>query len=157
MMSAWHATIRTGDPQADLHEVQRCEHHAAGQGMALNVHPLPEGGFHVSAYPRQQMPQACQCCGRNAPTKNVSFMWNVGVIVMRFHKTLAGHLCKRCISKTFWEYSLITFFFGWWGIISFFVSLIALPMNMVAYFGAMDLKDEWAGAGEQTGPMSAIS
>lgn len=111
------------------------------------MQPLPQGGYHVSAYPRANLAQGCQCCGRSAPTKKVSFMWNVGVLVMRFHKTLAGNLCKRCISKTFWEYMLITTFFGWWGIISFFVNLVAIPMNLVAFFGSMDLADEWPQGG----------
>jgi hypothetical protein len=70
-------------------------------------------------------------------------MWNVGVLVMRFHKTLNGNLCKRCVSSKFWEYMAITSIFGWWGVISFFVNLVAIPMNLISYFGAWGLPDEW--------------
>ncbi len=109
---------------------------------------MPSGGYQVAAYVPGQGPTAlvapgCQCCGRSAPTKNVSFMWNIGAIILRFHKTLSGNFCKRCISKTFWEYMLITTFLGWWGLISFFVNLVAIPMNLIAYFGAMGLPEEW--------------
>jgi hypothetical protein len=35
--------------------------------------------------------------------------------------------------------SLISFFFGWWGVISFFWTLITLPMNVITYIGALSL------------------
>lgn len=84
---------------------------------------------------------ACDACGRDAPTKYVTFMQNVGLIVIRFPKTVKGMLCKPCIRKYFWETTLITFFFGWWGVISFFYSLVSIPQNIIQFIGARDLPD----------------
>ena len=43
----------------------------------------------------------CQACGVEAPTKYVEFHQNVGALVMRFHKSYKGHMCKSCIHKYF--------------------------------------------------------
>jgi hypothetical protein len=84
----------------------------------------------------------CQVCGRHAPVKQVTFMQNVGVIVIRFPRKVQGLLCKRCINSYFWRMTTITLFFGWWGIISFFYSLVSIPTNIVNFLGASSLPDE---------------
>ena len=81
----------------------------------------------------------CQVCGHDRPLKQVTFMQNIGVLVVRFPKTLRGLLCRDCISSTFWRYTLITLFLGWWGILSFFYTLVALPTNIVNYLGSRSL------------------
>ncbi len=35
----------------------------------------------------------------------------------------------------------ITFFFGWWGILSFFYSLYSIPQNILVYLGSRSLPD----------------
>jgi hypothetical protein len=60
-------------------------------------------------------------------------MQNIGVIVLRFSKTVSGQLCRTCVDEHFWSMTLITLFFGWWGVISFFYTVIALPMNVISY------------------------
>jgi hypothetical protein len=95
----------------------------------------------------------CQSCGStSAPTKNVSFSQNVGVLVMRFSRTISGNLCRSCIDSNFWKMTLITFFFGWWGIISFFTTLFILPSNVFNYFGALSLPRGGGGPPGQIGP-----
>lgn len=84
---------------------------------------------------------ACQACGREAPLKQVTFMQNIGLVFMRLPKTIRGFLCKHCIDKYFWEMSGITFLFGWWGVISFIYTLIALPSNLFNYLGALSLPE----------------
>jgi len=69
-------------------------------------------------------------------------MQNVGVIVMRFPKTVRGMLCKRCISSCFWRMTTITFFFGWWSVLSFFHSLVAIPANIGTFLASRSLPDE---------------
>jgi hypothetical protein len=81
----------------------------------------------------------CQLCGEERALKQVTLMQNIGLVVLRFPKTLSGLLCKQCIHSNFWRYTLITFFFGWWGVISFFYTLIALPTNVVNYIGSRRL------------------
>lgn len=75
----------------------------------------------------------CQMCGRAGPTKSVAFSQNIGVLVMRFHRTVGGYLCKFCIDKAFFRMTGITLLFGWWGVISLVVSLISIPMNVVSW------------------------
>jgi hypothetical protein len=59
------------------------------------------------------------------------------VILFRFHKKVEGHLCPRCAQKTFQEMTWITFFAGWWGIVSFFVTPVYLVLNLANYLGGV--------------------
>jgi hypothetical protein len=172
-MSFWRQTIRTGNYEADQHMVETARAHAASQGLALRVMPMQGGGFEVEAVhpsspnapppgpvpavamqvaapavvPRVAAPalspDQCQTCGRRAPTKQVTFMQNVGCLIIRFPKTLRGRLCRTCISTYFWRYTLITFFFGWWGVISFFYSLVSIPQNIATFLSARSLPREF--------------
>lgn len=81
----------------------------------------------------------CQICGANAPTRSVSFSQNVGAVVLRFSRTVSGNLCRACIDSTLWRMTLITLFFGWWGILSLFTTLFILPSNIGQYLGALSL------------------
>ncbi len=74
--------------------------------------------------------------------RHVKFSQNIGLIILRFPKTIEGMLCKACISHWFWKMTLISFFFGWWGVISFFYSLVSIPVNLVNYLGALSLPEE---------------
>lgn len=98
-------------------------------GFAAVQRPAPEIVMHPSA--QYAGMGTCQACGREGPTKSVTFMQNVGVIVIRFPRTISGHLCKFCVDKFFFKMTLVTLFLGWWGVISFFYTLVALPMNVV--------------------------
>jgi hypothetical protein len=75
----------------------------------------------------------CQACGISACTRYVELYQNIGLLVVRFRKSIKGYLCRSCIDAYFWEFTLITLGFGWWGIISFFTCLFAIPANLVAF------------------------
>jgi hypothetical protein len=81
----------------------------------------------------------CQNCGQRAPTRYVVFYQNIGLLILRLGKVMQGRLCKACIHKTFWEYTLITFFAGWWGLISFFLTPFFLINNVVRYLGCLGM------------------
>ncbi len=81
----------------------------------------------------------CQECGEERPVKHVTLQQNIGLFVMRFPKTLSGILCRDCIGRNFWSYTLITLFLGWWGVISFFYTLFVLPTNVITYIGSRKL------------------
>lgn len=164
-MSYWHQIIQTGNPAHDQQLLAAAHQHAAGQGLVLRVTPLAQGGVQVEAVPPgaqagpygmampnpappQQRPMArggCQACGRHAPTKMVSFSQNIGLLILRIPKTIRGELCGRCIRKYFWEYTLISSFLGWWGVISFFYTAVTIPMNIVTFIGAHGVPDEFPG------------
>lgn len=78
-------------------------------------------------------PFVCASCGMDAHTRNVSFNRHVGAVILMFHRSVKGHFCRPCISKIFWSWTPLTFFLGWWGMISFFVTPIVLINNLVTY------------------------
>ena len=75
----------------------------------------------------------CQSCGAEAETRHVSFHQNIGVLVLRLHSSVQGHLCQACIEREFWGKTMTTLFLGWWGIISFFVTPFVLLFNIMGY------------------------
>ena len=75
----------------------------------------------------------CEACGVEAPTKHVEYHQNIGALIMRFHQTVEGDLCKSCVHKYFWKITVINLFLGWWGVISFFVTPVFILLNLVRY------------------------
>ncbi|MCA9122129.1 MAG: hypothetical protein H6822_31795 [Planctomycetaceae bacterium] len=75
----------------------------------------------------------CQNCGVEAPTKYVAFYQNIGALVMRFSRSMEGHLCKSCIHRTFWSYTGITLLVGWLGMISIVLAPFFVLNNVVRY------------------------
>ncbi len=82
----------------------------------------------------------CQSCGREAQTKYGEYYQNIGILIMRFSKNVKGHLCKDCSSKYFWSFTGTTLFLGWWGVISFIVTLFIIPNNIIYYLGTLGLE-----------------
>src|SRR5690348_3363071 len=83
----------------------------------------------------------CQTCGLQGPTMPVKFFQNIGALVIRFHKSVRGNLCKGCINKYFRQFTVTTLFLGWWGIISFIVTPIFLCINLYYFFTTRSLPD----------------
>jgi hypothetical protein len=48
-------------------------------------------------------------------------------------KSVGGQLCKSCVHKYFWEYTLFTLCFGWWGVISFLLTPFIVLHNVIRY------------------------
>lgn len=81
----------------------------------------------------------CQACGVEAPTKYVAFYQNIGALVMRFHKSMEGELCKGCIHKYFWEFTGITMLVGWFGTISLIITPFFLLNNFFRYLTCLTM------------------
>src|SRR5262249_8594880 len=141
---SWQEMIRTGDWQSDQRALDSLRARAEWQGRELRVQQLQQGGYHCLAVPRTAALAAscCRTCGRRAPPTTARFARNIGALVIRFPKVVHGDLCKRCVSKYYWEYTLVTAVLGWWGVISFWVTLYILPANTVQYLRTIGLKDE---------------
>lgn len=88
----------------------------------------------------------CQCCGVEAPTKYVSFHQNIGVLVMRFSKSISGNLCKSCIHNNFWSMTGTTAVLGWWGLISLIVTPFFLLNNIGRYAFCLSMQPVPPGA-----------
>jgi hypothetical protein len=44
-----------------------------------------------------------------------------------------GNLCKSCIHQYFWQFTTVSLFLGWWGIISFLATPVFILNNLVRY------------------------
>jgi hypothetical protein len=97
----------------------------------------------------------CRLCGAEAPTRYVVFYQNIGMVFLRVHRTVEGHLCKPCIHRSFWEFTAITLFLGWWGVISLVMTPFLLLNNVARYVGCLGLKrgsDPWHVPGVRVRP-----
>lgn len=81
----------------------------------------------------------CQACGKEAPCAYAEFHYNIGMLVMRRHMQINGIMCKRCIHKNFWKFTLKDITLGWWGYISLLMTPIFLVMNIVRYIAVLSL------------------
>ena len=79
------------------------------------------------------VPTHCDRCRRTATVDHVTLEQNIGALVLRFPKRYRGYLCRECSAHVFWRFTLVTLFFGWWGVISFFVTFGVLYRNLVTY------------------------
>lgn len=84
---------------------------------------------------------SCESCGTEGPTQYVTFRQNIGLLVMRLTSKIEGELCRPCMVRCFRSYSLTTFFVGWWGVISFFMTPLILFGNLREYFSARKLAE----------------
>lgn len=75
----------------------------------------------------------CDTCGAHAPTKYIELYQNIGMLVLRTSKNVKGDLCKRCINRYFWEFTLVTAIVGWWGMISMVVTPLFLANNIFRF------------------------
>ncbi len=96
----------------------------------------------------------CQICGAMGATADLEFQQNIGMVVARKTATAKGKMCKRCAWAYFKSYTLTTFFLGWWGTISLFVTPVFLFTNVVNMFKARGLADP---IGAPTQPIEAGS
>jgi len=82
----------------------------------------------------------CEACHRVGPLRQSHFMQNIGVVVLRFPRTVSGQLCKLCIDKFFFRFTAVTMLLGWWGVISFFYSCVAVPANLLNWMGSWGMR-----------------
>lgn len=82
----------------------------------------------------------CMACGRNLPTRSVIFNQIIGVIYYWKRSTIEGRLCGYCIERYYWELSLKTIVFGWWGFVSFIFTPIFLILNTLIYWKSRDIR-----------------
>jgi hypothetical protein len=79
------------------------------------------------------VPTHCDLCKRSAQVDYVTLEQNIGLLVFRIPKRLRGYLCRTCSAHVFWRMTLVTFFLGWWGVISFFVTFVVLYRNVATF------------------------
>jgi hypothetical protein len=81
----------------------------------------------------------CQVCGIEAPARYVEFHQNIGALVMRFHRSLKGKVCKSCLHRKYWAMTGTTLGIGWLGMISIVVAPIFIIANTVYYLKSLGM------------------
>ena len=91
---------------------------------------------------RPEAPAAvvCQRCGVEAPIAYREFLQNIGMVSMRRSTTYSGVLCRRCSDRICLKASAITFFLGWWGMTSAWVTPAYLLHNLMQYVAGLRVK-----------------
>lgn len=80
----------------------------------------------------------CQVCGSVRQTSPVTFHRNIGMLVARQTRSIQGNMCKTCVGKKFWDFTVKNIVFGPWGVISLIVTPIYLVTNTVSYISALN-------------------
>jgi hypothetical protein len=89
----------------------------------------------VQGYPPQQQAASyagCQVCGAS-PALPVLLREHHGMVVMQRFVTYRGQFCRDCGVAQFRHAQSRTLLFGWWGLISFFMTIAALCHNGAVY------------------------
>lgn len=64
----------------------------------------------------------CQTCGREAPLAQLTFRYNIGMLIARRSASIQGWMCRRCAQRHFARYTGIDLVAGWWGVLSMLVT-----------------------------------
>ena len=75
----------------------------------------------------------CQSCGLSCDTKYVEFYENLGLVILRYHRSATGNFCKSCIDYYFWTFTGRTMLLGWWGVISLILTPFILLNNLLRF------------------------
>ncbi len=86
--------------------------------------------------------RGCQLCGSLAPTKNVRFYQNIGMLIAFQYSSIGGIFCKKCINEEFKKKTLTTLLLGWWGVISFFVAPLFIFYNVIRFIPTIGMSKE---------------
>ena len=100
----------------------------------------PSYSQQVQNPPHAQTKEYCQSCGLPVETKYIEFYENVGMIIMRQHRSVKGNFCKSCIDYYFWNLTGKTMLLGWWGTISLIVTPFILLNNFFRFVFTMGMK-----------------
>lgn len=84
---------------------------------------------------------ACDRCNRRVPTTAEYFYKNVGFLFWRYTNEIGGIRCRRCLDKDFWESSILSGLFGWYGIISLPLNPFLLWINFFRYMRSIGMKE----------------
>jgi hypothetical protein len=71
----------------------------------------------------------CAACGSRGPVVGVHYWKNTGMLIMRQTAELNADLCRSCGVREGLKMTLHTAVLGWWGTLSFFLTLFILPTN----------------------------
>lgn len=100
--------------------------------------------------------QFCQSCGSIGPTKKLTFIRMIGLLVFAHFRRVSGELCAACAVKYFWEFTGMTILLGWISVFIVGVPFILLA-NWINYLKSGDIRKNAAGLTEIAGGWKAFT
>lgn len=85
-----------------------------------------------AAYPQQQVSGGCQLCGA-VPAIQVKLHGHIGMIILQRFLTYRGRFCRDCGVSQFRRVQKQLLLLGWWGFISFFVTIVNIGQNLFTF------------------------
>ncbi len=73
---------------------------------------------------------SCEFCARPGATVHATFSRNIGMLIMRQTETVSGRHCARCLVQNFGRMQGLNMLLGWWGTISFVMTLFFSGSNV---------------------------
>ena len=90
-------------------------------------------GIHAAA-----VGMCCELCGCT-PVSNerIKFSRNVGMLFERREYNINAHLCRGCLHGQFGKFMFLNATLGWWGVISFWMTIGFFFENIAHYITAL--------------------
>ena len=79
----------------------------------------------------------CDACGQSGPSAPACFSHNVGMLIMRRSEHSEGDFCSSCLWKVFGKHMFLNAILGWWGTISFIMTLYYFVKNVAELAGGL--------------------
>ena len=99
-----------------------------GYAQAAYSHP----GYSRLPYQDQQPAGGCQQCGA-VPAIQVKLHGHIGMIILQRFLTYRGRFCRDCGISQFRNVQKQLLLLGWWGFISFFVTIVNIGQNLFTF------------------------
>ncbi|MCA9273193.1 MAG: hypothetical protein KDA31_09125 [Phycisphaerales bacterium] len=93
----------------------------------------------------------CRRCERRVPITIQYFYKNAGFLFWRYTNDVGGVRCRKCLDGDFWEASIVSGLFGWYGIISLPLNPFLLGINFIRYVRTIGMPERLP-EGEVDGP-----
>jgi hypothetical protein len=88
----------------------------------------------------QRLDPSCDGCGLSGELKRVQLYENVGMLILRNHRSVTGNFCKNCIDYYFWSFTGKTTFLGWWSPMSLIFTPFILFNNYLIFLSTRRMK-----------------
>lgn len=81
---------------------------------------------------QQQATGGCQQCGA-VPAMQVKLHGHIGMVILQRFLTYRGRYCRDCGISRFRDVQKQLLLLGWWGFISFFVTIVNIGQNLFTF------------------------
>jgi hypothetical protein len=125
--SSWTAHVQPAPVAATSQPAQ------SGQVQAAYRQPTyAQQTYSQPAYAQQQAAGGCQQCGA-VPAIAIKLHGHIGMVILQRFLTYRGRYCRDCGISQFRNVQKQLLMLGWWGFISFFVTIVNIGQNLFTF------------------------